>query len=131
VATKASQITKRFAGSRPKHVICLAQDVRALPCQITHSLTGHTGLTGLVTAAGGCERAKHPETCRVTATLIPYRPLIAIEHMPQCEMVFALLLRYPISQQSAAALLQRDTSLSVGPKQAVGMIPGVSVTPTA
>jgi hypothetical protein len=53
MATKASQITKRFAGSRPQHAICLAQGVRALPSQITDSLTGHTGLTGLVIAAGG------------------------------------------------------------------------------
>ncbi|KAH6854276.1 hypothetical protein B0I37DRAFT_25724 [Chaetomium sp. MPI-CAGE-AT-0009] len=77
MATKASQITKRFARSRPQHVISLAEGVRA---HGAHGFLPHsqTSLTDLVAAAAVGRTDKQPETCRATATLIPYLPLIAI-----------------------------------------------------
>ena len=71
MTTKASQITKPFAGRPRQHVICLAEGVRA------HCHTRDTGLSGLSPASG-----RNDKSClgllRVTATLLPCRPLIAI-----------------------------------------------------
>lgn len=46
MATKASQITKRFACSPRQHAICLAEGVRALPSKISASRASLLQLVG-------------------------------------------------------------------------------------